>query len=124
MLTLKRRDLRPPSKSPVNFDHHPHKNKVHRSSHSKQINFGPRTVNFDPPHKKRVTFDPNAKPSQIRSLEKNKLISTPLLKSSQFDPHPKIKSISLPHKSQVNFDPHTKTKYFESPRKNHVNSEP
>ena len=118
MLTLRKtKRLRPASKCRVNFDHHPHKNQVHRSSHSKQVNFGPYTVNLDPPHRKHVTFDPDTK-TKSNSIPptKIKLIPRPLLQSSQFDPYSKIKSISMPsHKDQVNFDPHTKTKYFSIP---------
>ena len=121
MLTLKPSDWRPASKNRVNFDHHrPSKNQVNRSSHSKQVNFGPHTVNFAPPHTKQVNFDPNIK-TKSNSIPdtKIKLISTPLLKICQFDPRSKIKPISMPpHKNQVNFDPHTKTKY---PSKNEVN---
>ena len=62
MLTPKPSDLRPASKNQVNLDyHHPHKKQTNRPSHSKQVNFGPHTVNFGPPHNKQVTFDSNTK---------------------------------------------------------------
>ena len=148
MLTLEPSDLRPASQSRINFDnHHPHKKKqVNRSSHLKQANFGPHTVEFDLPHKKQVTFDPNTK-TKWNSIThtKIKLILTPLLKSSQFHPHPEIMSSSMPHTktwliwihtpkpsifrpprnpsqfrslhwSHVNFDPHHKTKPILMPR--------
>ena len=112
MLTLKPsyEYLRPAFKNQVNFDH-PHKNQVYRL-HKKQVNFGPHTVNFDPPHKKQVNFDSNTK-TKSNSIPhtKNRLISTPELKSSQFDPHSISKSFPMPrHKNQVNFDPNTNTK--------------
>ena len=115
MLTPKPSDLRPAFKNQVNFDH-PHKNQVYRL-HKKQVNFGPHTVNFDPPHKKQVNFDSNTK-TKSNSIPhtKNRLISTPELKSSQFDPHSISKSFPMPrHKNQVNFDPHAKAKYFSTP---------
>ena len=47
--TLKPSDLRPASKNRANLDHHhPRKNQINRPSHSKQVNFGTHTVNFDP----------------------------------------------------------------------------
>ena len=118
MLTLEPSYFRPASQSRNNFDnHHPHKKQVNRSSHLRQANFGPHTVEFSPPYKKQVTFDSNTKnKSNSITHTKIKLISTPLLKSSQFYPHPKIKSSSMPpHKNRVNFDPHTKTTYFLTP---------
>ena len=123
MFILKPSDLRPASKIRVNFDHHhPHKNEVHRSSHSKQVNFGPLTVNYDPPHKKQVTFDPNAKTKSNSIPHKEmKLISTPLLKSkvssiptlksSQFGClHTKTKLISIHTLTPSVFEPHSITK--------------
>ena len=127
MFTLKPSDLRPTCKNRVNFDHHrPHKKQVNRSSHSKQVNFGPHTVNFDPPHKNHFTFHPNTvTKSNSTPHTKIEIISTPVLKSSQFDPHSKIKSTPmLPHKIQFNFDLHTKTKNFSPPHENQVNSDP
>ena len=35
------------------------KTKIYQSLHLKQVDFGPHTVNGDPPNKKQVTFDPN-----------------------------------------------------------------
>ena len=115
MLALKPSDLGPVSKIRVNFDHHhPPINQVNRSSHSKQLNFGPHTVNFDPSHKKHVRFDPNTKnKSNSNPHTRIKLISTPILKSCRIDPHCKIMSISMPpDKNQVNLYSHIKNKYF------------
>ena len=51
MLTIKPSNLWPASKHRVNFDYtRPHKNQVSRSWHLNQVNIGPHTVNFDPPH--------------------------------------------------------------------------
>ena len=118
MLTQNQAICGPHLKKWVNSDHHHrHKNPANRSLHSKQVNSGPHTVNFDPPHKKQVTFDPNTK-TKLNSIppKKIKLISTPLLHSSYFDPHSKIKSFRYLHtKTQVNFHPHTNTMYFSIP---------
>ena len=91
MLTLKPSDLRPASKKRVNFDHHhPYENQVNRSQRLKQVYFNPYTVNFDPPHKKQVSIDPNAKTkSNSISHTEIKLISTPRRKSCQL---PTLKS--------------------------------
>ena len=100
------------------FDHHhPHKNRVNRSSHLNQVYFGPHTVNFDPLHEKQAAFDPNTKTnSNSLPYTKINITSTPLLKSSQFYPHPKMMSISMPpHKNQINFVPHTKSQLFFEP---------
>ena len=107
-------DLPPASKKRVSFDHHSRKHQVNWSSNPKKVNFGPHTFNFDPPHKKQVTFGTNTKTkSNSIPRTKIKLISTPLLKSCQFGPHSKIKSISMPlHKNQVNFDLHINTTSF------------
>ena len=127
MLTLKPFDLQPASKKRVNSNHHHlHKKQVNWLSHLKQVNFGPYTVNFDPPHEEQVTFDPNTK-TRLNSIPNTKImsISTPLLKSSQFGPHSENNFISMsPHKNQVNFDPHTGTKLFRPPRKNQINTDP
>ena len=90
---------------------------INRSSHSKQVNIKPYTVNSDPPQKKQVTFDPNTKnKSNSIPYTEIKVISTPLLKSSHFVPNSEIKSISMPsYKKQFIFDPNTKTKYFSTP---------
>ena len=104
MLTLKPSDLQPASEKQVNFDN-PHKNRVSRSP-TKNKSISARTVNFDPPHKIQVDFDPNAK-TQSNSIHHTKVnfISTPPMKSSQFDPHSKTKSILI----------QTQTKYFPTP---------
>ena len=124
MLTLKPGDWRPASKNRVNFDHHPRKSRVNRSSPSKQVNFGPHTVNFPPPHKRQVTFDPNIKsksnsiphtkiklismsPLKLWCLRtKTKLISIHTLKPSIFRPS---------HKKQVISGPYTEVKSISIP---------
>ena len=123
MLTLEPSDLRPASQSRINFDnHHPQKKKhVNRSSHLKQANFGPHTVEFDLPHKKQVTFDPNTK-TKSNSIHqtKIKIISTPL--SSQFDLHSKIKSASMPQTKTKIISIHTiKPSLVRPARKKQVN---
>ena len=93
MPELKPSDSRPASRNRANVDdNHPHKNQVDRSSHQRsphleQVNIGPHMVNFDPPHKKQVTFDPNpkTKSNSIRHTNINS-ISTPPPKLSQFNP--------------------------------------
>ena len=97
-------NLRPVPLNRVNFDHyHTRTNEVNRSLRTKQVNFAPHKVNFDPPHKNKSLLIPTPKPTQIWSLtQKIKLISTPLLKSCQLDTHPKNKSISMPpHKDKL-----------------------
>ena len=105
MITLIPSDLLPVSKNRVNFDHYQlHKNQVNRSSHSKQANFGPYTVNFDPAHKKHFTFDPKTK-SRWNSIPQTKinLISTPILKiMSNWSPLSNhVKSISTVKSRQL-----------------------
>ena len=64
----------------VNFDHHhPQKKQVNRSSHLKQVNFGPYTVNFDPPHRKQVTFNPSTK-TKPNSIPHTKIDATTEIK--------------------------------------------
>ena len=128
MLTLNPSDLRPVSKNRDIFDHHhPHEKQVNRSSHSKRVNFGPNTVNFDPPHKDQITFDPSTK-AKSNSIPPVKimLISTPLLKSinpisilksSHFRClHTKTKWISIYTLKPSLFGPHTKSKSISIPR--------
>ena len=137
---------RSPTLNQVNFNN-PHKNEVNLGAHTKtkrfatqiqkrnqfrppiqtlrqsitalkQVNLGPHTVNFDPPHKHQVSFDHNTK-TKSNSIPQTKIniVSTHPLKSSQIDPHYKTKSISMPrHKKQVNFDADTKIKYSLPPR--------
>ena len=85
-LTLKSSQSRPPRPKQVNFDAQtntkrfaagiqktsqfrppPPTKKPSRSSQSKQVHFGPYTVNFDPLHKNKSLSIPTLKPSQIRS---------------------------------------------------------
>ena len=75
-----------------------------------QVNFGPHTVSFNPPHKNKSISFPTLKRSQNRSVTQNQVNSTPPLKSSQFYAYSKIKSISMPgHKNHVYFNPDTKS---------------
>ena len=118
--------LRPACKNWVNVDHHPHKEQVSRSLHSKEVNFGRHTVNVEPPHQEQVTFDPNTKTkSNSISDTKIKVVSAPVLKPSQFDPHSKVMSTSMPRYKTVWISIHTlRLRFFWPPRKSQANSNP
>ena len=141
MLTLKPNELRPASKKPSKFRPPPPTQKpISRSSHLKQAHFGPHTVNFDPPHKKGVTFDPNTKiksnsishGNQVNFDATTWVNPIPSLKSCHFRClHTKTKLITIhilkpsssrpPRKNQVNSDPYTEVKLFSIPTVNHAN---
>ena len=128
-----------------------HKKHVIRS-HQKQVKFGPHTVNFDPPHKKKVNWVATPKPGNFdhphknqvkRSLHEKQVTSRPAKKQANHYPRTETKTISihiwkpsesrleLISKSSLDFArnsqyryPHCNQGNFDSPHKHQVYFDP
>ena len=77
-------------------------------------------MQFDPPYKNRVNFDPLLKSSQFRSplyiqvnlyaSTQTRLISIQILKQSHFDPHKKLSQFRSSHEIKSSSIPHIEIK--------------
>ena len=90
-----------------------HKKQVTRS-HQKQAKFGPHTVNYDPPHKKKVNWVVKPIPVNFDHPHKNQVKRSPYEKQVTSRPPKKTSQLLSPHWNQDSFGPYMKSKWLSA----------